>query len=183
MFRLRRMRPRPCLSLTLLLPTLSVASAAPSQAEGLDPAPGQEARTPDVAARVAHRQARLVSVFRALSKALEPVQDKASADAAAPDVLRLTHILRRLREESHRASERGPAAEEAMDAWREKYGKAFAKLTERAFGKALALSLERPACHGSAALEVALSRLFDELEEKGATETEEEEGTPEESAL
>lgn len=165
------MRPLPLLPLLFFLPAAQAAPLSSSAAER-ETSPGIEEQTSDAASRVFHRQARLVTLFRTLEKTLEPVQDKASADAAAPDVLRLARVLHQIREESHQTSEQGPLAEEAMDAWREKYGKAFTKLTARAFGKAFTLSLAHPACYGSAALDDALSQLFAELEKKETSPSE-----------
>ena len=143
-------------------PRLSSKSALPSeQGERMDSPHGG---TPDVA--VAHRQARIESLFRALEQVLAPVTDEASADAAAPAVLQLSNELCGVREESHRISERGREAEKAMDAWNLRHGKSFTRLTEKSFGKALNLLLDAPACHGSAALEKALLQLFDVLEER-----------------
>jgi len=125
---------------------------------------GEASRGSAADVAVAHRQARVVSLFRALEQTLAPVTDKASADAAAPAILRLTCDLRQIREESHRTCEK--EEEKAMDNWCHQYGKAFTQLTEKAFGKALDLLLDAPSCHGSSALEGALFQLFDVLEER-----------------
>lgn len=141
---------------------LSTASALSSErGEQMDSLQGD---SPDVS--ISHRQARIESLFLALERALAPVTDKVSADAAAPAVLQLSDDLRQVREESHRISARVPEAEKSMDDWNLQQGKAFALLTEKSFRKALDLLLDSPSCHGSPALEGALLQLFDVLEER-----------------
>ncbi len=150
------------LFLPVCFAAVQAASASPFEQEGEKGSPHGEA--PDVAAGVTHRQARVVSLILALDQTLAPVTDKASADAAAPAVLRLACDFRQVQEESQ--SERGMRAEKAMDDWRLQHGKDFARLTEKAFGKAVNLLLDNPSCHGSSALEGALLQLFSVLEER-----------------
>jgi len=106
-----------------------------------------------------HRE--LADVMQGMAQCLAPVQDEASATAAAPEMARHIAALRVLLE---REKELPPPSEDVERHFRQNRLDAdrAEHLADAAFGKILELLLDQdPPCYGSAPLQEALQQFMD----------------------
>ncbi len=113
-------------------------------------------------------------IFRQLGVLVEEVDDKASADAAAPGAAKLADAFAAVMAELARLGDPSPEVETAIVDYMASREDEIEALAEDVVSPMVDLLLDEPACYGSEALEQELSRLLGSLRDAAWSEEEEE---------
>ncbi len=153
--------------LAFCLPSLSLTqndAEIPAAPETTPSAPASDKEQAREQARAFLRQQRDARrVFSQLCKRLRSVSDRETADAAAPEISKLTTSFIEQMAQLDAMGEPDPKVAALIQAWVEKNPKEVEPLEEADIVPLFDLMLKSPSCHGSEALTHELERLIDAL--------------------
>ncbi len=137
------------------------------------PAPAHTASTEAKAQAYIALHQKTHNIFRQLGVQVEEVDDKDSADAAAPQVAKLADAFAAVMAELAQLGDPTPEVEAAIVDYMTSREEEIEALAEDVVSPMMNLLLDEPACYGSEALANELSRLLGSLRDAAWSEEEE----------